>query len=137
MTPQEEQMIRGLIDRVQGTQLTDKDPAAQQMLDQGLGRNPDAIYILAQTVLVQQYALEQAQMQLKQAKEQIEQMRQQASTQAPRQGSFLGNLLHLNQPPAGAPPPQQQSNQPQYAPPPPPPPPGYGQGPYGQPAYGV
>src|SRR5260370_41725371 len=117
MTPQEEQMIRGLIDRVQGTQLTDKDPAAQQMLDQGLGRNPDAIYILAQTVLVQQYALEQAQMQLKQAKEQIEQMRQQSSTQAnpqaPRPGSFLGNLLHLNQPPAGAPPQQQQGYPPQ------------------------
>src|SRR3984957_5676471 len=74
MTPQEQDMIGGLIDRIQKTQLAEKDTDAEQMLQQGLGRNPDALYILAQTVLVQKYALDQAQTQLTQAKAQIEQM---------------------------------------------------------------
>jgi uncharacterized protein len=153
MTPQEEEMIRGLIDRVQKTQLTDKDFAAEQLLEEGLGRNPDAIYILAQTVLVQKYALEQAQAQLTQAKSQIEQMRQQAPAQAQQgqqhSGSFLGNLLHWSDAPGAPQPPQQTQSQqgyatvpPQYAQAGPPPPPygqpmGYGVGPgYGAPQGG-
>ncbi len=61
MTPQEQQMLEGLIQRVNQTQLQEKDFDAEEMLQQTLGRNPDALYILAQTVLVQQYALDQAQ----------------------------------------------------------------------------
>ena len=60
MTPQEESMLNDLIGRVEQTQLTEKDPEAEQLLLQRLGRNPNALYILAQTVLVQKYALEQA-----------------------------------------------------------------------------
>ena len=60
MTPQEESMLNDLIGRVEQTQLTEKDPEAEQLLNQRLGRNPNALYILAQTVLVQNYALEQA-----------------------------------------------------------------------------
>jgi uncharacterized protein len=119
MTPQEQDMIGGLIDRVQKTQLAEKDVDAEQMLQQGLGRNPDALYILAQTVLVQKYALEQAQLQLTQAKAQIEQMQQHPE---PRHAtSFLGNLLGRNDAPASPPPPPPQGwtsvpASPQYAP---------------------
>jgi uncharacterized protein len=133
MTPQEQDMIGGLIDRVQKTQLAEKDMDAEQMLQEGLGNNPDSIYILAQTVLVQKYALEQAQAQLTQAKEQIGQMQQHPE---PRHAtSFLGSLLGRNDAPA--------------PPPPPPPPQGYAQqqgqpyppyapvgGGYGAPQYG-
>ena len=120
MTPQEEAMLNDLIGRVEQTQLTEKDPEAEQLLVQRLGRNPNALYILAQTVLVQKYALEQA-------TSQINQLRQQA--QAPPQPahttSFLGSLLG-HRDPAPPPPP----------PPPAPPPPGYGAAPaqpYAQP----
>src|ERR1700730_2798641 len=109
MTPQEQEMIGDLIDRVQKTQLAEKDMDAEQMLQQGLGRNPDALYILAQTVLVQKYALEQAQAQLAQAKAQIEQMQQHPEPK--HATSFLGSLLGRNEAPA--------------PPPPPPPPQGY------------
>ena len=119
MTPQEESMLNDLVGRVEQTQLTEKDPEAEQLLVQRLGRNPNALYILAQTVLVQKYALEQA-------TSQINQLRQQA--QAPPQPahttSFLGSLLGHRDP---APPPP---------PPPAPPPPGYGAAPaqpYAQP----
>ena len=90
MTPQEQEMIGGLIDRVQKTQLAEKDMDAEQMLQQGLGQNPDALYILAQTVLVQKYALEQAQAQLAQAKAQMQHPEPKHAT------SFLGSLLGRN-----------------------------------------
>src|SRR5579862_2113021 len=105
MTPQEQEMIGDLIDRVQKTQLAEKDMDAEQMLQQGLGKNPDALYILAQTVLVQKYALEQAQSQLTQAKAQIEQMQHPEPKHAT---SFLGSLLGRNDAPAPPPPPPPQ-----------------------------
>lgn len=105
MTPQEEAMLNDLIGRVEQTQLTEKDPEAEQLLLQRLGRNPNALYVLAQTVLVQKYALEQAQAQIAQLRQQSQQAIQPART-----GSFLGNLLGHRE----------------SAPPPPPPTPGYG-----------
>jgi uncharacterized protein len=119
MTPQEQEMIGDLIDRVQKTQLAEKDMDAEQMLQQGLGRNPDALYILAQTVLVQKYALEQSQAQLAQAKARIEQMQQHPEPK--HATSFLGNLLGRNDAPAPPPPPPPQGwtpvpASPQYAP---------------------
>jgi hypothetical protein len=116
MTPQEQEMIGDLIDRVQKTQLAEKDMDAEQMLQEGMGRNPDALYILAQTVLVQKYALEQAQAQLAQARAQLQHPEPKHAT------SFLGSLLGRNDTPAPPPPPPQgyppQPVQayPQYAP---------------------
>jgi hypothetical protein len=116
MTPQEQEMIGDLIDRVQKTQLTEKDMDAEAMLQQGLGKNPDALYILAQTVLVQKYALEQAQAQLAQAKAQIEQMQQ--PPEPKHATSFLGSLLGRNEAPAAPPPPPPQGYVQQGYPPP-------------------
>ena len=127
MTPQEQQLLQGLTDRVNQTQLTDKDPEAEQFIFQALGRNTDSLYILAQTVLVQQYALDQAKQQLDQAKQQL------ALAQQPvKHTSFLGSLLGTDQPSAPPPPPAYQPVQ-TYAPPPP----AYGQPvAYGAPQYG-
>ncbi len=114
MTPQEESMLNDLIGRVEQTQLTEKDPEAEQLLNQRLGRNPNALYILAQTVLVQGYALEQAQGQINQLRQQTQALQQQPAHST----SFLGGLLgHRDPAPPPAPPPQ----------------PGYGASPYGQP----
>lgn len=126
MTPQEESMLNDLIGRVEQTQLTEKDPEAEQLLNQRLARNPNALYVLAQTVLVQKYALEQATAQLNQLRAQ---QAKQLQPQPAHATSFLGSLLGRRDP----------------APPPPaaPPPPGYGASPYGQPyapagpAYGA
>ncbi len=143
MTPQEQQMLQGLTDRVNQTVLQDKDPEAEQYLTQSLGRNPDALYILAQTVLVQQYALDQAKKQLDEAKQQLAQAQQQAQQQPVKHTSFLGSLLGTDRDdePRQAPPPAPSQGyqpvqgyspaQPQYAPPPP----QHGQPQYGQPVY--
>jgi hypothetical protein len=118
MTPQEQEMLQGLIQRINQTQLQEKDPDAEEMLAQTLGRNPDALYILAQTVLVQQYALDQA-------KQQLDQLRQQPK----RATSFLGGLLGRDEQPAPPPPPPTYAQQ-QYVPAA-----GYGYG-YGMPQQG-
>ncbi len=105
MTPQEEQMIDGLIQRINGTQVQDKDPEAEQHLQQGLGHNPNALYVLAQTVLVQSYALEQARKQLADAKQSLAQAQQQQQ-QPQKHTSFLGSIFGSDDKPA--PPPQSQ-----------------------------
>ncbi|MGO9340226.1 MAG: DUF2076 domain-containing protein [Terracidiphilus sp.] len=128
MTPQEEQLINSLVERVNQTQLQEKDPDAEALLSKGLGSNPDALYILAQSVLIQNIALDQAKAQVAQLQQQVQQARQQPAHAT----SFLGNLLGHHDPP---PPPQ-----PAYTPvqqgyvPPPPPPPGYDPQ-YAQPQY--
>jgi hypothetical protein len=128
MTPQEQQMLQDLVNRINQTVLQDKDPEAEQFLTQSLSRNPDAVYILAQTVLVQRYALDQAKKQLDEAK----QAAQQAPPPAPVHHSFLGSLLGTDEPQRPAPPPPPQA---QYAPVNYAPAPGYQQPQYGQPVY--
>ena len=91
MTPQEQQMLQDLATRINQTSLPEKDSEAEQYLSQTLGRNPDALYILSQTVLVQQYALDQA-------KKQMNAQSQQPAPPPPPQKhtSFLGSLLGSN-----------------------------------------
>jgi len=118
MTAQEQQMIDGLVDRIRNTPVADKDLAAEQRLQQGLAGVPDALYVLAQTVLVQQYGLQQAQAQLQQAQAQIAQLQAQRQAQpqpAPSTGgSFLSHLFGSAAQPQT--PPYQPVNNPTYAP---------------------
>lgn len=97
MTPQEQEMIDGLISRIRTTPVQTKDTAAEQRLQKGLAGNPDSLYVLAQTVLVQQYGLKQAQSQmedLKQSNAALQEQLQQ-SAGAPKQsgGSFLSHIF--------------------------------------------
>jgi hypothetical protein len=91
MTPQEQQMIDGLLDRIHNTQVTDKDLDAERYLQQGLAGNPDALYILAQAVLVQQYGLSQAQQQIQQLQAALDEARQ--HVQQSGGGSFLSKIF--------------------------------------------
>ena len=102
MTPQEDQLLNALIDRLNQTSLQEKDPDAEALLNQRLAGNPDALYMLAQTVLVQNIALDQARAQINQLQEQMQQQRPQPAHTT----SFLGRLLgERDEQPA---PPQQQ-----------------------------
>lgn len=134
MTPQEQKMLDDLMARVDSTRLDEKDPDAAQRIEQWSARNRDAAYILAQTVLVQSYALDQA-------RAQIQSLQQQAQHAAPAQQqakptSFLGNLFgHKEEPHTQAaalayaqPAPQGYAQVPQYGQPSAPPPYGAPQG---------
>ena len=112
MTPQEQELLKQLTDRINQTQLQEKDPDAENMLGHELGANPDALYILAQTVLVQNIALDQAKGQIAQLQQQTQQARQQPAHAT----SFLGRLLGEKDPQPAPPPPQQQWGGPQPPP---------------------
>jgi uncharacterized protein len=148
MTPEERQMLGGLFQRVNSAAPTQRDPEAESFINDAVRAAPHAPYVLAQTVLVQQQALEAAASRISQ----LEEAARDNAGQNQEQGSFLGNLgksIFGSGP--SAPPPRPDSD-PQayqraappppprgYAPPqggyPPPPPQGYPPqpGPWGQP----
>ena len=60
MTPEERQMLGGLFQRVNSAAATQRDPEAESFITDAVRAAPHAPYVLAQTVLVQQQALEAA-----------------------------------------------------------------------------
>jgi uncharacterized protein len=60
MTPQERQLVDELFDRLSRLETTPRDAEAERAIAEGLGRAPNAIYPLVQTVLVQDEALKRA-----------------------------------------------------------------------------
>jgi uncharacterized protein len=153
MTPEERQMLGGLFQRVNSAAATQRDPEAESFINDSVRAAPHAPYVLAQTVLVQQQALEAAANRISQ----LEAAAQQGAEQSQDHGSFLGNLGKTifgggpsapprpgydqpayPRPPSPSPyapqPPQGYASQPQGYPPPPPQ--GYPPqqpGPWGQP----
>ena len=60
MTPEERQMLGGLFQRVNSAAATQRDPEAESFINDAVRAAPHSPYVLAQTVLVQQQALEAA-----------------------------------------------------------------------------
>ena len=137
MTPQERQMLADLFERVRATAVGARDPEAEAFIGEAVRAQPYAPYVLAQTTLVQQHALEAA-------AQRIAELEARAAA-PPQETSFLGNLgktLFGGASPAPAPAPRSGYDasayraggsdpvgvrQPAYAPPPP-------AGPWGAPA---
>jgi uncharacterized protein len=88
MTPEERQMLGGLFQRVNSAAATQRDPEAESFINDAVRTAPHSPYVLAQTVLVQQQALEAAANRISQ----LEAAAQQDAEQPEEQGSFLGNL---------------------------------------------
>ena len=139
MTPEERQMLAGLFERIRAAGGAPRDAEAEAFLNDAVRATPYAPYVLAQTALVQQHALEAAAQRIAQ----LEAAQRAAEQQhGQEQGSFLGNLGRSifggpASPPPARPaydqaPPQAPQGQ-AYAPPPPP---GYASprpGPWGAP----
>jgi hypothetical protein len=120
MTPEERQMLGGLFQRVNSAAATQRDPEAESFINDAVRAAPHAPYVLAQTVLVQQQALEAAANRIAQ----LEAAARQSADQGQEHGSFLGNLGKsiFGGGPSSAPPrpdPDEQAYQ-RAAPPPPP-----------------
>src|ERR1700737_250270 len=86
MTPEERQMLADLFERIKATSGTPRDPEAEAFINDAVRATPFAPYVLSQTVLVQQRALEAAAHRLAELEAQ-----RQSGDQA-EHGSFLGNL---------------------------------------------
>lgn len=108
MTPDERQMLSDLANKIARTPPPPKDAEAEEFIRTRIGSRPDALYLMTQTVLIQNLAIEQAQHQIQELKQQVPQ------AERPSAGSsFLGT----QQPPRPGTPSYSQS---QYAAPPPP-----------------
>jgi hypothetical protein len=148
MTPEERQMLSGLFDRVRAASGGPMDRDAAAFIEDAMRNTPSAAYVLAQTVLVQQQALEAAAHRVQELEAQAKQ-----APEPQQETSFLGNLGRNLFGGGSAPPPQPRAydarayerdpgpppgyapQRPGYAPPPPgyaPPPPQQG-GPWGAP----
>lgn len=90
MTPQERDALLPLLDRLRQTRLPEKDAEADQLIRQTVQAQPDAPYILAQTVLMQGYALDAAQDRIRALEQRLSQGQPPAHASG---GSFLGGLL--------------------------------------------
>src|SRR6516225_7128310 len=133
MTPEERQMLGGLFQRVNAAAATPRDGEAEAFINDAVRASPHAPYVLSQTVLVQQQALEAAAKRISE----LEAAARQGAEQSQEHGSFLGNLgktIFGGGAPAAPPRPAPDPQAYQRAPAPPPPPPqGYPQPPQGYP----
>ncbi|HWK45169.1 MAG TPA: DUF2076 domain-containing protein [Stellaceae bacterium] len=91
MTPQEQQLLTALIDRLRSAPPTQMDPEANQLISALTAARPDTAYLLAQTVLMQDFALNTAKAQLADLQRQLAEAK--AASQPAGGGSFLGGLL--------------------------------------------
>ncbi len=93
MTPEERQLIAGLFDRMRGFSLADKDGEAEALIDRQVAGLRDAPYMLVQSVLVQEHALQQADARIKELEEQVRALESAPQQQPAGSGSFLGGLF--------------------------------------------
>lgn len=100
MTPQERDLITTLLTRLKSAGGQAKDPEAETLIRQAMTEQPDAPYYLAQTVLIQDLSLHNAQNQIAELERQLTDVQRQA---AKPPASFLGGLFGSHAPAAPAP----------------------------------
>jgi hypothetical protein len=86
LTPEDRNAIDGLFQRLAEVERTGppRDPEAERLIDQKIGRQPSAPYYLAQTVVVQEQALALAQ-------QRIEELERQAQSRGGLFGGLFGD----------------------------------------------
>jgi hypothetical protein len=122
MTPQERDLLTNLVSRLRQAPSQDIDPEAEAMINDLVREKPDTPYVLAQTVLIQDYALHEAQARIADLEHQLQ------GNPARKSGGFLSAIFGGGDPPPQRPPQYQQQTyqappqpayqQPAYAPPP-------------------
>src|SRR6266446_1159566 len=81
MAPQEQQLITELFARLKQTPAQAKDADADQLIRKGVMENPEAPYLLVQTVLIQDMALSQAQYRVAELEHQLAEAKAASSAQ--------------------------------------------------------
>ncbi|WP_454914745.1 DUF2076 domain-containing protein [Xanthobacter sediminis] len=107
MTPEERALIDGLFDRMRDFENAPRDAEADALIARRIAMAPHAPYALAQSVLVQEHALQQAYARVQELEAQLQdaEARAQAASQQPASGGFLGGLFgggRSSVPPAGS-----------------------------------
>ncbi len=117
MTPEEQNLIEGLFQRLQQADTTPKDAQAEQLIRAKTAELPSATYLLVQAVLVQEHALANAQARIADLESRLHNTQPSAGS-----GSFLSRFFASKPQSQPAPPPLPQqvpvTQQAQTAPPP-------------------
>lgn len=98
MTPDERQLINGLFDRMRSFGPVEKDRDAESLIKESVRQIPDAPYMLVQSVLVQEQALQQADQRIRVLEDQVRELESRARPQQAGGGSFLGGLFGGSRP---------------------------------------
>ncbi|QDU64068.1 hypothetical protein Pan216_49560 [Planctomycetes bacterium Pan216] len=115
MEPLERDMIQSVADRLRSAQTGEFDQEADSFIQQQIASQPNALYKLTQSVIVQEHAIKQAEQHI----QALQQAQQNAATQSHQGGSFLGGLFGGGSPAPSRPaaPPPQYAQPSRYAPP--------------------
>lgn len=104
MNSDERQLITDLFSRMQSHGLAEKDTQAAALIAERVRAMPDAPYMLVQSVLVQEMALQQADQRIRDLEDQMAELEQQRVPAASAGGgSFLGGLFGGSPSPAPRP----------------------------------
>jgi hypothetical protein len=110
VTPEENRLLNDLAAKIAQTPAPPRDPEAEEFIRRNIGSRPDALYLMTQTVLIQNMAIQQAQQQIRDL--------QQRASQPGYSGVAGGSFLGQTQQPPYAQQPQYSAPQPPYTPPP-------------------
>lgn len=94
MTPEERDLISGLFERMRAMGSIDKDREAEDFIARSVRQTPDAAYMLVQSVLVQDNALQLAGERIEDLEDRVRELEKgQPKAAAAGGGSFLGGLF--------------------------------------------
>ncbi|MEO0810632.1 MAG: DUF2076 domain-containing protein, partial [Pseudomonadota bacterium] len=95
MNADDRQLIGGIFERMQNVQGLQKDADAEAFIHECVRHNPDAAYLLVQSVLVQEHALQKADGRLKELEAKVAELEnknaQQSAAPATSNNSFIGS----------------------------------------------
>jgi hypothetical protein len=92
MNTDERQLITGFFERMRNHGAPQKDREAEALINQLIRANPDAPYMLVQTVLVQEQTLEAANNRVLELEEQLRSMEEGDRSRSSRSGGFLDSF---------------------------------------------
>jgi uncharacterized protein len=100
VSPEERQLISGLFDRMRSFGVPAKDREAEVLINQSVRSLPEAPYMLVQSALVQEQALEQAHARIQDLEENLRAQEEKQGRASSGAGSFLGGLFGGGRAPA-------------------------------------
>jgi len=92
MTPEERDLIAGLFERMRGMGTIDKDREAEDLIARSVRQVPDAAYMLVQSVLVQEHALQEAGARIEELEQRVREL-DRGQQRPAAAGGFLGSIF--------------------------------------------
>ncbi|GAB4064700.1 DUF2076 domain-containing protein [Ancylobacter sonchi] len=101
MNEQDRQTIQGLFARLAEVErnATPRDAGAEGFIGQEIARQPGAPYYMAQTIVMQDYAMQQAQSRIAELEQRNAELEEAQAARPASGGGFLGGLFGSSQPP--------------------------------------